>query len=405
MAAPAVVGKPVETAISTAATSHVVSLPAANTNGNMLVAICSKGSQGTTPSVNALGGWQELLDEAIVLGLYVAYRIVNGTEGATETFTMSSATRGAWIVYEISGMREDFATQPPEIGTTATGSSTTPDPPSRAVNGGPKDILTIALFGRSGEEADDDTWVTAAPSGFTGLIQKACGTAGTNLGGMLATASATANTSTSNPGTFTCATGAWRANTIVFHPAAPTHLLSVPMDLGLSIVTALARETFLSAAAPFGPQIDTALLRQTFISATTDLGLSIVSNLDRILLLSVAFDLGLSIVSNLDEPAPPGFVEHFISADFSLGFSVTTALLRETFISATTPLDLQIATNLLRELLLQVDANYGPQIATALLRQTFLSVPDDLGLLITSNLIVEGQGGDSTINRLLLGAG
>jgi hypothetical protein len=170
--------------------------------------------------VDALAGWNELLDEAIVLGLYIAWRLADGTEGTTTTFTLSSATRGAWIVYEISGMA-DPGTQAPQVGTTATGSSVNPDPPSVSVTGGSKDILTIACFGRAGEEADDDTWVTAAPAGFGSLLQIACGVAGTNLAGMVATAHLASTTATSNPGTFTCATGAWRAQTVVVHPVLP----------------------------------------------------------------------------------------------------------------------------------------------------------------------------------------
>lgn len=240
MASPAVVGTPAETAISTASTSHVVNLPS-GTAGNMFVAIMSKGSQGTTPSVNALTGWNELLDEAIVLGLYIAVKECDGTEDATTTFTLSSATRGAWIVYEVSG-QEVFATQAPQVGTTATGSSTTPNPPSVSVSGGSKDVLTIACFGRSGEEADDDTWVTAAPSGFGGLLQKACGTAGTNLGGMIATAHLQETTATADPATFTCATGAWRSQTVVIHPAPPpptqTSVARISLASGGTPVTA-----------------------------------------------------------------------------------------------------------------------------------------------------------------------
>lgn len=226
---PVVVGTPAETAISTAGTSHVVNLPSGAT-GNLLVAVMSKGSAGTTPTVNSLAGWNELLDEAQTLGLYIAWRVADGTEGATTTFTLSSATRGAWIVYEISGAY-DPTIQPPQVGTTATGSSTSPDPPSVSVTGGSKDILTIACFGRSGEEADDDTWVTAAPSGFGGLLQKACGTAGTNLGGMVATAHLAETTATADPGAFTSATGAWRAQTIVVHPVPPTQTAVAEVSL------------------------------------------------------------------------------------------------------------------------------------------------------------------------------
>ena len=224
MASPAVVGTPTETAISTASTSHVVNLPAGAT-GNLLVAVMSKGS--VSASVNALTGWTELLDEAIALGLYAAYRVCDGSEGATTTFTLSAATRGAWIVYEISGY-EAPGTQAPQIGTTATGSSVNPNPPSVSVTGGSKDILAIAFFGRAGEEADDDTWTTAAPASYTNLLQKACGIAGSNLAGMVASAQRQVTTATEDPGTFTCATGAWRAQTIVVHPPAPPPAVMPP---------------------------------------------------------------------------------------------------------------------------------------------------------------------------------
>ncbi len=216
----AVVGTPAETAVSTASTSHVVNLPT-GTAGNMFVAVMSKGSAGTTPSVNSLTGWNELLDEAIVLGLYIAVKECDGTEGATTTFTLSSATRGAWIVYEVSG-QVAFATQSPQVGTTATGSSTSPDPPSVSVTGGTKNVLTIACFGRNLENADDDAWVSSAPSGFGGLLQKTCGVAGSNLGGLVATAHLNQQTATADPGVFTAVTGAWRAQTIVIHPAVVT---------------------------------------------------------------------------------------------------------------------------------------------------------------------------------------
>jgi hypothetical protein len=228
VASPAVVGTPAETAVSTASTSHVVNLPSGAT-GNQFLAVMSKGSAGTTPSVDALAGWSESLDEAIVLGLYVATRVCDGSEGATTTFTLSSATRGAWIVYEISGA-ENPATILPQVGTTATGSSTSPNPPSVSVTGGSKDILAIACFGRAGEEADDDTWTTAAPTNFTNLRQIACGIGGSNLAGMVATAEFQTTASSIDPAVFTCATGAWRAQTIVVHPSsAPPFVASPPV--------------------------------------------------------------------------------------------------------------------------------------------------------------------------------
>lgn len=171
------------------------------------------------------------MDENNGNGLYIAYRYADGTEGSTIDLTSSASTRSATITYRISGAA-DPSVQAPQIGTTATGSSTTPDPPSVSVTGGSKDILTIACFGRGGENADNDTWTSAAPSGFGTLLQKACGTAGTNLGGLIATAHLASTTATSNPGTFTATTGAWRAQTIVVHPAVPTSTNVARVSLG-----------------------------------------------------------------------------------------------------------------------------------------------------------------------------
>ena len=55
--------------------------------------------------------------------------------------------------------------------------SATPNPPD--VTGlVSADHLVISGFEADGAEADDDTWCTAAPTSFTGLVQKTTGTAG-----------------------------------------------------------------------------------------------------------------------------------------------------------------------------------------------------------------------------------
>jgi hypothetical protein len=184
-----------------------------------------KGNVAAT--VNALAGWTELLDENVANGLYIAYRVADGTEGATTTFTLSGATRGAWIVYEISGA-ENPATQAPQIGTTSTGTSTTPDPPASATPPSAKDYLFIAFAGMAGEEADDDTWGNTPPTNYTPSPprQKSCGIAGANLGGLILSAERQLNTGVAtNPGAFGVdVSAAWRAQTIMIHPSFPAVL-------------------------------------------------------------------------------------------------------------------------------------------------------------------------------------
>jgi hypothetical protein len=226
MASP-VVEQVVENLTATAGTSHVINLPTA-TAGNLLIIILDKGS--TSATVNAHGSLTELLDEASANGLYIAYRQMDGAEPASYTLTTSAATRSASMAYEISGAA-DPATTPPQIGTTGTGTSATPDPPASATPPSSKDYLFIAFAGMAGEEADDDTWGNTPPTNYTPSPprQKACGVAGTNLGGLILSAERALTTgSAENPGTFGVdVSAAWRSQTITIHPGPPVLLGSV----------------------------------------------------------------------------------------------------------------------------------------------------------------------------------
>lgn len=202
---------------NTAGTSHTFTLPASIVAGELLLLIVSIGS--TAATFNALAGWTELLDESAAAGLKVIYKIAAGGD-SNPTFTSSASTRSAGIAFRISG--HNSATNAPEVGTTATGTSTTPNPPNLAPVGGiAKDYLWIAFCGSSGEQADDGTYCTAFPTNYgSNHLQKTCGTAGTNLGGMVACASRNLNGTSDDPGTFTVSENdAWRAQTVVVHPS------------------------------------------------------------------------------------------------------------------------------------------------------------------------------------------
>jgi hypothetical protein len=209
-----------ESSTNTAGTSHTINMPA-GASGNLLLIVLAKGTPAiTNATINALAGWTELLDESVSCGLYVAYRVADGTEGATITLTSSQIIRTASITYEIA--QHDSGTAP-AIATTATGTSATPDPPPITPPSS-KDYLFIAFFDCTGaaEEADDDTWVNTAPTNYTNLLQKACGIAGTNLNGMIGSAERELTTgSAEDPGTFgkDVSTG-WRAQTVIVHPEA-----------------------------------------------------------------------------------------------------------------------------------------------------------------------------------------
>jgi hypothetical protein len=205
-----------ESSVNTAGTSHAVTLPSDIGTSDIVLIIMDIGS--TSATLNALTGWGELLDEAVANGLKILWYTGPGIP-TTPTFTSSASTRSASIAFRISGADRSVT---PQIGTTATGTSATPDPPASATPPSTKNYLFITFFGQAGEEADDDTWVNSPPADFLPPTpyQKACGTAGTNLGGKIGAAWRQLNTGAAqNPGTFGVdVSAAWRAQTIIVHP-------------------------------------------------------------------------------------------------------------------------------------------------------------------------------------------
>ena len=217
MAVPTVVNSG-EGGLTAAGTSCAVLLPGGGAATDEFIVIIAKGSVACT--INALADWTELLDENSANGLAIL-RYTGAGIPSNPTFIQSSASRSVWAVYIIRGSDKTIA---PQIGTTATGTSTTPNPPAVTVTGGPKDVLSIPCFAGAGELADTDTLVTTFPTGYTdNQREKTGGTGGTNLGGLLGASVGTATaTSSVDPPTFTQnASRAWRAQTIVFHAIPP----------------------------------------------------------------------------------------------------------------------------------------------------------------------------------------
>lgn len=238
-----------ESATVTAGTSHVITLPSGIQAGDLILIVLDKGS--TAATVNAHADYTELLDENAGNGLYIAYRRAVGGE-SNPTLVTSANTRTATIAFRISDA-ENPATQAPQIGTTATGTSLTPDPPSVTPTGGAKDYLWVAFAGMALEEADDDTWANTPPTNFTPSppLQKSCGTAGTNLGGLILAAYRQANAASQDPGTFGVDTSAaWRAQTIAVHPVPtlPTTVNGGVASENNSVPTGKAQQVYTAAA-------------------------------------------------------------------------------------------------------------------------------------------------------------
>jgi hypothetical protein len=220
MAFPVILGT-AESSTNTAGTTHTVNLPTGIRAGESVLIILDKGS--TVATFNALAGYSEVVDENLANGITVWMRDADGTEAATVAFTSSANTRSAEISYRIAGATAT-GTQLPQLSTVAT---TGPDATTCTPTGGAKDYLWFTFFGSAGEVADTDAFVTAVPTGFASpALMKACGTAGSNLGGIVAVTHQQLNAASLDAAAFTT-TGitspAYRAYTLAVHPSNLTN--------------------------------------------------------------------------------------------------------------------------------------------------------------------------------------
>ena len=200
-------------------TSLSVTLPASIASGDLLVLFMAGRDNVGTGGIGFPAGWTELHDDLDTgdSRTAVAYRIADGTEGASITVTMSSARDLVSLVYRISGTSGNA----PEMGT-ATGDSNSPNPPSLTPSWGSKDTLWL-VYG----SGDNGKVYTAAPTSYTDLIAQDRGQAAS---GSARRENATA---TEDPGTFTMESAeAWQTVTLAVEPAGGGTDTPVNMDAG-----------------------------------------------------------------------------------------------------------------------------------------------------------------------------
>lgn len=187
-------------------TSWTVNLPPNIVSGNLLIVVVG-GSVGAGGTITPPAGWTELyagVSNSFKSEAY--YRYADGNEGATITVTSSYSTEYASVAYRITGAKNT-----PEANT-ATGISSTPDPPSLTASWGSVNNLFIAAA------STDDASFSAAPSNYTNFVTiRATGDVGTGL------SSRDVVSATENPGVFTASSSQdWVAGTIVIQPADST---------------------------------------------------------------------------------------------------------------------------------------------------------------------------------------
>ncbi len=178
------------TSSDTSGTNHTVNLPTGITAGDRLVVFFgAAGVDGTFPT-----GWTKLG------GTYldVAWRVADGTEGATITVTTPSSTGTGHVSYRVTGAG---AVESANVN----GSGTAPNPPSLTPSGGAKDYLWLVAG------ALNNT-LTGAPTNYTNYLESTYPT------WELGTARRSLNAASEDPGAFAGLTGIWSAFTLAIEP-------------------------------------------------------------------------------------------------------------------------------------------------------------------------------------------
>lgn len=197
---------------NSASTTHNVTMPATVNAGDLLILGISFFGSGaiTTPS-----GWSVVCADTAITGTHhcAVYGLsAAGTEGGTNVnVATASSALGASHVYRITGWNGSSVANDVVSGTTATGSGTTPNPPSASWSWGTVDVEALA-FSHSVNGS--------GPTGFPTNYTNGTATNGTDgATGSVQTGSArramTAATSPENPSTFTIGLASWAANTVV----------------------------------------------------------------------------------------------------------------------------------------------------------------------------------------------
>lgn len=201
---------------SSASTSHVVTLPSGVGAGNLLlIFIATDVDDALTPP----SGWTELSDLSVSSSAQcgVAYRIADGSEGASATYTSSASNIAVWIAYRLTG---NHASTAPEVAQGVNDSGANPNPPSlNPSNWGTEDTLWFAMAA-----TPVNITVSSYPTNYTGGLNSA--TSAEN-GASVSVARRELNAASEDPGTFTLSTSSdHRAITLAVRP---TDVVSSPL--------------------------------------------------------------------------------------------------------------------------------------------------------------------------------
>jgi hypothetical protein len=200
---------------TTTNTSQVGSLPGSLASGDLLIGAFYGSATDATPHT-ASSGWTILADREVVNAvghLAVFYKVSNGAEGATVTFTTDLSEDSAFCVYRITGQHVVTA---PVISASVVSTSTAPNSALLEPPWALEDTTYITIGGADGSAVD----FTAYPTSYdTSQITSPTHTAS---GGACAMAARDYTSLSDDPGAFTIDSNVrWAAFTVAVRNQEP----------------------------------------------------------------------------------------------------------------------------------------------------------------------------------------
>lgn len=213
------------TTVTSASTTHNISMPATVNANDLLLVLFANGTGGS--SVTTPSGWTSLGTNTTTNIRLTAYgKIASGSEdGTTVNFVTASSNTAAAQVYRITGDYHDLTTAGIELAA-ASGTSTTPNSPNlNPANWDVEETLWIT----AGACSNAVSGVTTYPTSYTGGTYTQSGsTAGVDA--QLASARRENSVDAENPGAFTFnAIATWIAITVAIRPAFITQSIEAPL--------------------------------------------------------------------------------------------------------------------------------------------------------------------------------
>lgn len=212
---------PTVTTVTTASTTHNITMPATVNSGDLLLAVVVFFIVGSPPTITTPTGWTQLFHTGInVAGdiTHAAYaKVADGTEdGTTVNFATDTSTTGIGHAYRATDWFGTLAgVEAATPVTDTTGSSLNPNPPSLTPSWGSADTLWFGVCAAS----DDAPGFGSTPANYTATTGDTG--LGANASCEMGTAFRQLATATEDPTSYGFSSGEfWIANTIAVRPAA-----------------------------------------------------------------------------------------------------------------------------------------------------------------------------------------